>query len=58
MGAALDPENEHDNEQCRELGEEEHPDRYIINIRVYLRIEFRSLRSDSHTFCDSKHSIC
>ena len=39
-------------------GEEEHPDRYIINIRVYLRIEFRSLRLDSHTFCDSKHSIC
>ena len=39
-------------------GEDEHPNRYIINIRVYLRIEFRSLRSDSHTFCDSKYSIC
>ena len=36
----------------------EHSDYYMINIRVYLRREFRSLRSDSHTICDSKHSIC
>ena len=34
-------------------GEDAHPDRYIINIRVYLSGEFRSLRSDSLTICDS-----
>ena len=39
-------------------GEVEHSERYMINIRVYLRKEFRSVRSDSHTICDSKHSIC
>ena len=39
-------------------GEDEHPDCYIINIRVYLRRELGSLRSDSHTICDSKHSSC
>ena len=37
--------------------EDEHPDHYIINIRVYLRREFRALRSDSHTICDPKQSI-
>ena len=30
----------------------------IINIRVYLRRDFPSLRSDNHTICDSKHFIC
>ena len=30
----------------------------IINIRVYIRRDFPSLRSDSHTICDSKHFIC
>ena len=30
-------------------GEVKHPDHYMINIRVYLRREFRSLRSDIHT---------
>ena len=39
-------------------GEDEHPDRYITNIRVYLSRELRSFRSDSHTICDSKHHIC
>ena len=39
-------------------GEDEHPDRYITNIRVYLSRELRSFRSDSHTICDSKHPIC
>ena len=34
------------------------PDRYMINIRIYLRKEFRSLRSDIHTIYDSKDSIC
>ena len=34
-------------------GEDEHPDRYITNIRVYLSRELRSFRSDSHTICDS-----
>ena len=29
----------------------------IINIRVYLRRDFPSLRSDNHTICDSKHFI-
>ena len=38
-------------------GEDEHSDCSIF-IRVYIRREFRSLRSDSHTICDSKHSIC
>ena len=37
-------------------GEDEHPDCYII-IRIYLRREFRSLRSDSYTICDSKHYL-
>ena len=32
----------------------EHPDRYMINIRVCLRAEFHSLRWGSHTICDSK----
>ena len=32
----------------------EHPDRYMINSRICLRREFHSLRSDSHTICDSK----
>ena len=39
-------------------GEDEHPDCYITNIRVYLSRELRSFRSDSHTICDSKRSIC
>ena len=39
-------------------GEDEHPDRYIINIRVNVRRELLSLRSDSHTICNSKQSIC
>ena len=30
----------------------------IINIRVYLRRDFPSLRSDNHTICDSEHFIC
>ena len=38
--------------------EVQHPDRYMINIRVYLRRKFRSLRPDSHTICGSKHPIC
>ena len=42
-------------EKVSSMMENEHPDRYII--RVYLRREFRSLRLDSHTICDSKHSF-
>ena len=30
----------------------------VINIRVYLRRDFTSSRSDNHTICDSKHVIC
>ena len=30
----------------------------VINIRVYLRTNFTSSRSDNHTICDSKHCIC
>ena len=30
----------------------------MINIRVYLRRDFTSSRSDNHTICDSKHVIC
>ena len=39
-------------------GKVKHPDHYMINIRIYLRKEFRSLRSDIHTIYDSKDSIC
>ena len=30
----------------------------VINIWVYLKRDFTSLRSDKHTICDSKHFIC
>ena len=30
----------------------------VINIWVYLKRDFTSLRSDNHTICDSKHFIC
>ena len=29
----------------------------VINIRVYLRRDFTSSRSDNHTICDSKHNL-